>query len=172
MGRPPMPRDDRGEIVRPPLRTETDSLSRAQERARAIREARIDQPELSNEFDIPLNMIPQGWTYEWRRYSVLGKEDPQNMMEMNRLGFEPVPASRHPELMPAGYAGETIIKKGQILMERPSVLTDESRAREKLEADRTMADKKASLGEATTQLDSGKQAKVDAKYYSREIPAD
>jgi hypothetical protein len=57
---------------------------------------------------------------------LLGKEDPAYKVQLARAGWEPVPASRHPEMMPIGnYA--VIERKGMILMERPYSLTKEAR---------------------------------------------
>jgi hypothetical protein len=166
-----MPRDERGEIVRPPLRSDVDSAARAAARVLELREVRDAVSEHNgNEFDFPLHKIPEGWEYQWKRMTTIGLENAQYLSALDMRGWKPVPASRHPEEMPIGYTGETIIRKGMILMELPKVLSDEFRAREKMEADRIMADKKESLGEATTQLDAGKTAKVSVKYESRAIP--
>ena len=72
-----------------------------------------------------LNEIPAGWTYEWKRKAIMGKEDPAYEVELARGGWEPVPASRHPSMMPKGKY-ETIERDGMILMERPKELSDDA----------------------------------------------
>ena len=58
---------------------------------------------------------------------VLNQEDPSYQVHLARMGWEPVPAGRHPEMMPAGTTSKTIERKGMVLMERPSEITNESR---------------------------------------------
>ena len=62
-----------------------------------------------------------------RRQRVLGQEDPAYPVALRRTGWEPVPVSRHPEMMPPG-AGGVIERKGMVLMERPKEITDEMKA--------------------------------------------
>jgi hypothetical protein len=54
-------------------------------------------------------------------------------------------------------------------MELPKVFSDEFRAGEKREADRILADKKESLGEARTDLEreGGKRANINTTYETR-----
>lgn len=70
--------------------------------------------------------IPRGMTYRWIRESMLGQPDPQNVTKRQINGWMPVPADRHPELVPPplpGYEGTAplIIRVGgQILFEKPT----------------------------------------------------
>lgn len=73
---------------------------------------------------------PDGWSYEWKRRTIYNKEDPSYAVELLRQGWEPVPLSRHPEMMPRGWNGTTIEVEGLVLMERPKVLTEQARARD------------------------------------------
>lgn len=77
-------------------------------------------------FDIPTHEIPEGLTYEFKRYTNMGQEDPFYLARMREQGWEPVPPSRHPNWVPPGYKEPHIIKGGQILMDRPKELTDEA----------------------------------------------
>lgn len=79
--------------------------------------------------------IPDGWSYEWRTYTVVGKENPQYQVQMQRAGWRPVPAKRHPELMPKDWAEGVVLIDGMMLMERPKAITDFQRERDKREAD-------------------------------------
>jgi hypothetical protein len=106
---------------RPPMR---DSAARAAE----IRESNAHIEEIQNKYDIDPSVVPDGWTYEWKRWEILNKQDPAHMQELARSGWEAVPATRHPEMMPFGYDDtNTIIRDGMILMERPAEITAEAR---------------------------------------------
>jgi len=116
---------------RPPLRAEMrddDPRARAARRAAEIKgHLGGNMDEGTDEFFIDTRTVPDGWTYEWKRRTVLGKEDPAYQVSLARLGWEPVPASRHPEMMPAGMSAADIERKGMVLMERPKEITDEAR---------------------------------------------
>jgi hypothetical protein len=102
-----------------------DPRARAAQRAAEIRGHRTEESLDENDrFKINKDDIPAGWSYEWKRKSVMGKEDPAHEVELARGGWEPVPASRHSGMMPKGKY-ETIERDGMILMERPKELTDE-----------------------------------------------
>lgn len=74
---------------------------------------------------VPKNKIPVGMTYSWVRESTLNEPDPDNMTDRMIRGWQPVPASRHPEMVPPplpGYEGMevTVIRRGGlILCEKP-----------------------------------------------------
>ena len=80
-----------------------------------------------NPFDLPMDEIPEGSNYEWKRWSVSGQHDPFYIASMRSQGWEPVDPKRHPNWVPPGYNEPHIIKDGQILMERPMELTLEAR---------------------------------------------
>jgi len=105
---------------------EEDPRARAERRAAEIRQhLKGDSSEGVDRFYIDPAVIPDGWSYEWKRKTIWGKEDPAHEVELMRKGWEPVPATRHPEMMPKGN-WQTIERDGMILMERPKVLTDDA----------------------------------------------
>lgn len=118
--------------VRPASPQEEDPRERAAKRAAQIRGHLGDMDEGTDEFAAP--SAPPGWTYEWKRKTVMGQEDPAHMVELVRMGWEPVPASRHPEMMPGNWSANTIERKGMLLMERPTELVDEARQIERRRA--------------------------------------
>ena len=77
-----------------------------------------------DEFAIDRSRIPDGWDAEWKTKTVLGAEDPAQMVAYQRMGWEPASLDLFPELMPAGYKGNTVERKGMILMMRPKRITD------------------------------------------------
>ena len=117
------------EKARKPMRKEMrpeDARARAEARAAEIRENRGSLDDGIDEFYIDPAGVPDGWSYEWKRHTLLGKEDPAYQVQLARGGWEAVPADRHPEMMPIGnYA--VIERKGMILMERPLSLTKEAK---------------------------------------------
>lgn len=84
-----------------------------------------------DDFFINPDIIPEGWAYEWKRHTLLGAQDPSYQVQLSRGGWEPVPVDRHPEMMPSDYTGgESIERKGMILMERPLEISARARALE------------------------------------------
>jgi hypothetical protein len=101
---------------------------------------------VEDQFYIPLDEIPEGLSYEWKRYTVNGQEDPYYIANMREQGWEPVDPKRHPNWVPPGYSQPHIIKGGQILMERPIELTEEARAEQKMLAKRQVREAEQRLG--------------------------
>ena len=88
-----------------------------------------------DQFYIPPNIIPPGWSWEWKNHTVLGQADPAYAAELAQVGWEPVMAESFDGVfMPIGHKGP-IIRKGMILMERDIRLTQEARMEEKRRAD-------------------------------------
>lgn len=80
-----------------------------------------------DKFHIAADRIPPGMAYEWKRYEVLGQHDHSYSQSLSENGWDPVDASRHPDLMPPGHKG-AIIRDGLMLMERPVELSEEAKA--------------------------------------------
>lgn len=137
----------------------TDSRARAAERtATLLGHGGLDE-EASDNFAIPDEMIPEGWTYEWKRISTYGKEDPSYEVATARKGWEAVPAERHPELMPKDGKHSTIDRDGMRLCERPAEITARAKEREFRAAKAQMRAKEEQLGAAP----DGQFARVDQK---------
>jgi hypothetical protein len=125
-----------------------DPRARAARRAAEIRGHRGDMDEGTDEFFIDPEMVPEGWTYEWKRRLLIGQEDPSHMVALYRDGWEPVPLnrdSRHRAMMPRGWGENTIERKGMILMERPTELTEEVRDMQLRAARKQVRDKEAQI---------------------------
>ena len=105
-----------------------DPMERARRRAAELRShGSFDAG--SDKFAFDLSIIPPGWSYEWKRVTVMGASDPSYQVNLAQRGWEAVPASRHPEMMPLGYECGTIDRDGMRLMERPAIITEEARDR-------------------------------------------
>lgn len=98
-------------------------------------------------FDIPANLIEPGWEFQWCAVTVVGNSEilmDQNLM-MAENGWRAVPAERFPgRFMPEGHKG-SIIRGGQMLMERPKTLCDQARADDIKAARQLVSDRNESL---------------------------
>jgi hypothetical protein len=101
----------------------------AEERTANVREAGMRSAPTTHyqsKLYVPPNKIPSGVTYSWVRETTLNEPDPDNMTDRMVRGWHPVPASRHPEMVPPplpGYEGieaQVIRRGGLMLCERPS----------------------------------------------------
>jgi hypothetical protein len=113
--------------MRPTMREE-DPRAAAARRAAEIRGHSEGVDEGADEFRTPTP--PDGWEYEWKRRTLLGQEDPAYQVQLARMGWDPVSTNRHPEMMPMQGNHPVIERKGMVLMQRPAVISDESRANE------------------------------------------
>ena len=136
-----------------PLSAE-DPRARAARRASELRDHRGEWTEGQDSFAIDPRIIPDGWSYEWKVQSVLGARTASKEIEQMRSGWEPVPASRHPELMPRGWTGSCIERDGQMLMERPKEITDEAKERDIYNARKQVRDKEQQIMAAPAGLNS------------------
>lgn len=134
--------------MRPTMREE-DPRARAARRAAELRDHHNgDMEDGVDEFYIDPSDIPEGWSYEWKRRTVLGAEDPAYQVALARAGWEPVPTSRHPSYMPMGGDYPFIERKGMILMERPLEITEDARGAELRKARMQVRQKEAQLNSA------------------------
>lgn len=153
-GRPPRMPSETAEFdaaerpdMRPDMREE-DSRARAARRAAELREHLSDSHDGVDEFYIDPNDVPAGWTYEWKRRTIHGAEDPAYTVQLARQGWEPVPTSRHPSYMPKDGNYPIIERKGMILMERPLEITHDARRKELRTAQQQVRQKEAQLNSA------------------------
>ena len=111
-----------------PVMREEDPRAAAARRAAEIRNHSAGVDEGADEFQAPKS--PDGWEYEWKRRLLVGQEDPAYQVQLARMGWEPVSTARHPEMMPMNGNHPIIERKGMVLMQRPAVISDESRSGE------------------------------------------
>lgn len=89
-------------------------------------------------FAIDPVIMPAGWVYEWKRYSVMNQPDHTYHAKLHRSGWRPVHADKHDGVfLPPGTTG-SIIVDGLILMEIPVALYGEAKQDEKRAADDVM----------------------------------
>lgn len=160
-----------------PMMREEDPRVRAARRAAELRDHLGNMDEAPDDFYIPPSDIPSGWSYEWKRKTLLGQEDPAYQVQLAQKGWEAVPAYRHPSYMPVGYKGGTIERKGMILMERPLEITQEARDFEIRKARNQVRQKEAQLagapeGQFERNNKDSSLVKVKKSYEAMPIPKD
>ena len=166
--------------LRPTMRPEATTGESPRDRAaRRTAELRGHDTDLgddgNDEYYIELGIIPDGWSYEWKTRTILGAEDPAHEVALARKGWEIVPASRHPELMPMAYKGVDITRKGMVLMERPMEITQEAQQASLRRARMQMRDKEAQLtnpksGEFDRTNKGDPLVRINKKYEAMPIP--
>lgn len=175
-GRPPKypkvdPMEDNS--LRPPLRDE-DPRAAAARRAAELRQHLGGLDEGTDEFYVDPSIIPDGWTYEWKRHTVYGQEDPTYQVYLARAGWTAVPASRHPEMMPMGSRDAVITRKGNVLMECPTEIVEERRRYDLRAARDQVRHKEAQIAgapEGTLTRDDPRVApKIKKSFSPAEIP--
>jgi len=121
----------------------------AQSRTAETREAGMrKRPEthFQSKLYVPKDKIPPNMTYAWVRESTLNEPDPDNMTDRMIKGWQPVPANRHPEMVPPplpGYEGmevQVIRRGGLILCECPTRDVQERQEDRDLENIETLQD--------------------------------
>lgn len=96
----------------------------SQTRASDSRESgmrKVPETHYQSKLYVPKHKIPEGMTYSWVRESTLNEPDPDNMTDRMVRGWQPVPASRHPEMVPPplpGYEGMevSVIRRGGLIL--------------------------------------------------------
>lgn len=166
--------EETSEPMRPSIREE-DPRAAAARRAAELRDhLNGEVVDAADDFYIPADMIPDGWTYEWKRHSVYGKEDTTYYLQLRREGWEPVPASRHPEMMPKDAGNGPILRKGMILMECPAEIIDERRRAEQIRARNQVRHKEAQIAgtpDGTMTRDHARvQPQIKKSYEAMPIP--
>ena len=158
--------------LRPSLRD--DPRAAAARRAAEIRGHLGNMDEGTDDFRAP--PPPDGWEYEWKRKTVLGQEDPAYQVELARMGWEPVPTSSMPEMMPGMGNHPNVERKGMTLMMRPAVISQEARIIEQKRAKNQIRAKEAQLNatpEGTmTRDDERVRPKIKKGYEPIPVPGD
>ena len=154
-----------------PLPTADDPRARAEARAAQLQEHwHGTPPDDTDAFYIDPKIIPDGWEYQWKTWTVYGLEDPSYQVQLAHRGWDFVPASRHPEMMPSGYRGNTIERKGMRLMEQPKVIADEARARDLRTARNQVGQKEAQISGAEAGTFERTKPTINRSYEHIPIP--
>ena len=180
-GRPPASAYGKTAVERPVMRAELredDPRAAAERRAAEIMghlDGSLDEGR--DEFSVDKSRIPDGWTYEWKRKLLVNQEDPSYQVALARTGWEPVPAARHPEMMPAGSKSASIERKGMTLMMRPEIITEKVKEIDRRNARDQVRIKEQQLnsapdGQLPRYADPRTRANIKKGYEAMPVPQD
>ena len=133
---------------RPPLRPE-DPRERANQRAAQLLGHMSDVVETPDQFDVPKHLIPDGWTWEWKTWTVYNQENSTEISQLLMAGWEFV--EMKPEYRPLvgpDYKESRIYREGQVLMEVPTSVYEEFKARDRRRAGMQVRQKEAQVTQA------------------------
>jgi hypothetical protein len=110
----------------------SDPQEAARQRAAEILAQLGDSLGEEDKFFIPDELKQPGWDYEWKRFSVYNAEDQGYINGLKRTGWNEVPANRagFDRFLPRNWKESFILKEGQLLMERPTEVSDEIKRRQ------------------------------------------
>lgn len=132
-----------------------------------------DEDDAGDQFYIDPNIVPDGWSYNFKRISVAGLEDVQHKARMRRMGWTPVPAVRHPELFGDIRDQDAPgIKGDQMLMERPVEFTRDAHMHDYKKARKHVADQSRKLQISSHDLLPRRLIKQKKTFASVDIPDD
>lgn len=110
----------------------------------------------TNRYEFDKTKIPPGMEYGWKRKTIAGMEDTENMVMCEMNGWVPVPASRHPELMGKNATEQQAIVRGGLqLMEQPKEFAQESRELDEFAAHNNLEQQVTRLGLQARQNGAG-----------------
>ena len=140
----------------PKIEARTEMHAEDPREAARIREAQILEnfqgiDEAQDEYWIDQAYIPDGWSWEWKIYSVLNEVQQSRINAYKRTGWDFVPPSKYPMIPPTNGI---IIHRGNALMERPASIT-------KMMSDRDQKMAKAQMDSKTAQLEGKVAADFD-----------
>lgn len=121
----------------------------------------------SDPFFVPPEIIPEGWTYEWKRILTYNQPDDTHMAELARNGWEPVPNSRHPGLFMSADKEGPIVVRDLGLYERSEILTRDAIRMRQERANDPLRTIHAQLGAPTAQMPDAVRRSQDGKVVSQ-----
>lgn len=116
--------------------------------------------------DFPIDLVPEGFTYQWVRESIYNQDDRANMVSRGRSGWQAVPADRHPD--------RVVKYDGLILMEMPTMFVEAARKEERAHALKAKATSMpgVNLPNGFDANHRGAQAHTFARYGREQAPDD
>lgn len=76
---------------------------------------------------IPPELIPDGFSVEWKRIEFLGKPDKKNIVQIENAGWRPAPSDMFRAILPSGYSQPFVEDgEGMALYIRPMKFTEEA----------------------------------------------
>ncbi len=115
-------------------------------RQSAVKKQRRSKLDTEDELYINQKEIPDGFTVEWKRYSIHGKVDQEWLLNLERDGWEPAQPKDFPSRVGKSFTGNTVTHKDLILMIRPKELTEEAKHEDRTNAVMQVRNKMQELG--------------------------
>ena len=88
-----------------------------------------------NRFYIPPHLPPPGWSWEWKRHTAVGQDDPFYLSSLMQVGWEHVMYESYPGVFAPENVKGPVLRDGLFLMERAEVLSLEAKMEERRRAD-------------------------------------
>lgn len=104
---------------------------------------------------VPESLKPDGIALEWKRQSVLNKEDKKHRAELYRAGWRYVPSNSEgfAEHFASFITGDIFEYEGLVLMYRPKTMSDAAQKEESRKAGALVQDKMEEMGMASPEKD-------------------
>ncbi len=118
-----------------------DTVIRASEKK--TRRSKLDHVD---ELYVDPKEVPDGFTIEWKRHTIIGKVDQEWLVGLEKDGWEPAQPKDFPSRVGKNFTGNIVTHKDLILMIRPLELTQEAKHEEKVNAQRQVKTKFEELG--------------------------
>jgi len=158
------------EQIREPIRDENAELLKKL-REDSLRQVVDNGTDAVDQFHVPEELKPEGFTVEWKVTHVMGQElDAAYKASIEQAGWVPAPASIFRKMLPIGSKAKTIERGGQILMMRPKEITDKRRQKEKENASGQVQSKLKSIGMTKEGTMDRKVIVAKKSYEAMEIP--
>jgi hypothetical protein len=112
--------------LRPDVRVEDPREAAAKRTAEILAQLGDNFADEHDKFFVPPEIIPDGWTYEWKNWTIHNKEDAGYVNGFLRTGWSFVPAKRpgHEIFLPSNWKEDAIIKDQMVLVERPTEICE------------------------------------------------
>lgn len=114
-----------------------------------------DVDEGKDHLYVPKELIPDGIAIEWKRQSVLNKEDKKHRAEVWRAGWRYLPSNSEgfADHFASFVTGDIFEYEGLVLMYRPKTMSDAAKKEEARKAGSLVQDKMAEMGMASEYTD-------------------
>lgn len=115
-------------------------------RSSAKKKTRRSKLDFVDELYVDPKEIPDGFTVEWKRYSIHGKVDSEHHLGLERDGWEYAQPKDFPSRVGKSFTGDKVTHKDLILMIRPTELTQEAHTEDKFNAQSQVQTKLKEIG--------------------------
>ena len=105
--------------------------------------------DATDKYYIPPNLIPEGWVWEWKTWTVYNQENQTWISALLRAGWDFVEMRpEYADLVGPDYNQKRIYREGMVLMEVPAEVYEEFKARDRRRAGLQVRQKEEQLKQA------------------------